>query len=207
MKKGLAIKPEEAPDAGPPPPLYEGEIQKKMEQLANAFAGSFEEDGMQAMLRVRQFARYAGINLANSVASIEALEFIKAVPHGRYYIMWMDLSVMRSHTQAQRAINAYVQAMRTAIGRVRKNVKRTGSNRQLRKFGVTVREMLELPECPCLWRVVLDNRHNATQDRFAALVNTATFEAMTVSQTANPHGGSEIEQIAELKKRGIEGYE
>lgn len=186
------------------PPKYAGELRAVLEEYASKYQSDNTEDGLDSMLRVRGFARYANITLANSSAAQEALGYVKNINVGRYYILWLDLSVCKNHARAQKHIVDYVQAMRTAVSRLRQLVKQAGQSRSFRNWGISIVESIELTECPGLWRVVLDNRRNLTRERFVRmLADTDVYDGLTVAGTDNKHGGSEIEQEAELRRRGI----
>jgi hypothetical protein len=143
------------------------------------------------------------ITLAEAVASHEAIKFVRGVAKSDYYVMYFDLSRISSHPARIEYINSYLQAMRTAVSRMRAAVKRTATHRRLREFGIKLHKIDYVSDCPGLWRIEIDARQRDGRSETLALLDDAVYLALTDETERSLAMPSKFEQHMALRKRGI----
>jgi len=143
------------------------------------------------------------ITLAEAMASHEAVKFVRAVVKSDQYIMYFDLSRISSHPARVEYINSYLQAMRTAVSRMRAAVKRTGTHRRLREFGIRLHKIDYVSECPGLWRVEIDASQRDGRSETIALLDDAVYLALTDETERSMAMPTKFEQHMALKRKGI----
>lgn len=149
------------------------------------------------------WANKNGITLAEALASHEAIKFVRAVPKSDQYVMYFDLSRISSHPARVEYINSYLQAMRTAVSRMRAAVRKTGTHRRLREFGIKLRKIDYIPDCPGLWRVEIDASRRDGRSETMALIDDAVYMALTDETERSLAMPSKFEQHMALKRKGI----
>lgn len=153
--------------------------------------------------RVRGWALQNNIILAEQSAAAQANAYVLAIMNDPLYVMYMDLSAVQGEFYRKQAIVNYIQAMRTAISRMRKLVKQSGTQRRLRVFAVRLKSADQVADCPGLYRIEIDSRANDEVSRAKALIDDALYDGLTAETERSRLMPSTAEQHAALRRRGV----
>ena len=166
-----------------------------------------QDDALHELLgesaRVIVWADKHNVKLVEETASHEAVKFVRATAHNEFYIMYFDFSRMQNHAARMQYIQAYLQAMRTAVSRMRAAIKRTNTQRQLREFGIRLKKVDQIVECPGLWRVEVDSTRNDSRKAVGALIDDAVYRALTSETERSLAAPTIVEQMFALNRKGI----
>jgi hypothetical protein len=158
---------------------------------------------MNKTSRVRNFCDIVGIRLAKAVASHEARYYVEITVNSRYVDLWLDLSALPTGGAQRAACYSYAQAMRTAIGRLRRTVRNSGTARTLRTFGIRVCAVEPVQNCRGLWRMRLDSQPDIAKDMVTVLVHNEVLNGLTLETNASRAAPTVLEQKAAMTAFGI----
>ena len=154
-------------------------------------------------LRVANFCKATGITVVDPVANKEARRYASLTAVRRFVVLWMDLSAEPVPAFRTQLVRNYLQAMRVGLARLRQSIRKSNTKRALRTFGISCHSISELPECPGLYRVVLDSRPDVAKDSMAKLLDAVTYDGMTVVTQSSIEQPSVVEQkLAVLRRTG-----
>jgi hypothetical protein len=154
-------------------------------------------------VRVAVWASRNNIKLASDRASHEAVAFVRSTATTDFYVMYFDFSKVSNHPARLQAIQSYLQAMRTAVSRMRAAIRKSHTQRRLREFGIRLIKVDQVAECPGLWRVEIDSSRNEGRSEVKALIDDAVFMALTSETERSMAMPTITEQKLALKRRGV----